>query len=324
MRTKRSPNSSSSDFSDSSIRSSPRAWCTTTYFSSAYRVARPRSGSGAGCRGCAHRCVRRWPGGDAVLAAGGEGCARAPARRRALGTHRLRPGNRDGLRRTRTAHARRRRCRTPPTGAVRTRRGGRGPSPSMPGMAMSSSTRSGRGSAQACSAASPSAASATTSVPALLGDSARSRSRASSSSSAITTLMQPQSSSRRIPCAPASAVRPDSSPRPRQGHPRLARTRTQAGGRCCGKARPLPPEPPCLLFRRAGLDTVMPAGPHPCAGSRRRARRRAGRRCHAQHCAVHQRLQQPAAASATATAAVRRVPRHLQPRTEPATRLDRG
>ena len=37
MRTKRSPNSSSSDFSDSSIRSSPRAWCTTTYFSSACR-----------------------------------------------------------------------------------------------------------------------------------------------------------------------------------------------------------------------------------------------------------------------------------------------
>src|SRR3546814_50308 len=37
MRTKRSPNSSSSDLSDSSIRSSPRAWCTTTYFSSACR-----------------------------------------------------------------------------------------------------------------------------------------------------------------------------------------------------------------------------------------------------------------------------------------------
>src|SRR5690606_23208719 len=37
MRTKRSPNSSSSDFSDSSIRSRPRAWYTTTYFSSACR-----------------------------------------------------------------------------------------------------------------------------------------------------------------------------------------------------------------------------------------------------------------------------------------------
>ena len=35
MRTNASPNSASSYFSDSSIRSSPRAWCTTTYFSSA-------------------------------------------------------------------------------------------------------------------------------------------------------------------------------------------------------------------------------------------------------------------------------------------------
>src|SRR5690606_14358321 len=37
IRTKSSPNSSSSAFNDSSTSTSPRAWCTTTYLSSASR-----------------------------------------------------------------------------------------------------------------------------------------------------------------------------------------------------------------------------------------------------------------------------------------------